>query len=310
MSKYLTPKILKRLEEKKRLLDKSRPLSTSLLERLREQITVEWTYNSNAIEGNTLTLKETKLVLEEGITVAGKSLREHFEATNHRDAILFLEKLVRSKKKIGEADVNQIHAIISKNIEKKFAGQYRKGQVRIIGAKKIPPNYLKVPKLMKDLYNWINNNPEKLHIVELAALAHYKFVAIHPYYDGNGRVARLLMNLILLRKGFPPAVVLRNDRKRYYNALQKADIGDFSLFVLLMSISCERSLDLYLRAIGEYGKEELEQLSKLAKKTPYSQEYLSLLARRGEIAAAKEGRVWLSSLKAIENYKKKRLRKK
>ncbi len=308
MAKYIDSKILKRIEEKKRLLDRSRPLPKSALDKLREQIITEWTYNSNAIEGSTLTLRETRLILEQGITVAGKSLREHFEATNHRDAILFLETLVK-KRKIKEDNILQIHQIISKNIEKEYAGKYREGQVRILGARKIPPNYLKIPGLMKESYLWINKNPEKLNIVELSSLAHYKFVAIHPFYDGNGRTARLLMNLILMQKGYPPVVILRNDRKRYYNALRKADGGDYKSFILLMAISIERALDLYLRAIKSGAKDELEPLSKLAKKTVYSQEYLSLLARQGKLAAAKEGRRWYSSLSAIKDYKEKRERK-
>lgn len=308
MAKYLNLKILKRIEEKKRVLDKSRPLPKSVLEKLREQIIVEWTYNSNAIEGNSLTLRETRLVLEQGITVAGKSLREHFEATNHRDAILFLEKLIK-KRGIKESDILKIHQIISRNIEKEFAGKYRKGLVRILGAKKLPPNYLKVPKLMKELYQWISKNPEKLTIIELAALVHYKFVAIHPYYDGNGRTARVLMNLLLMQKGYPAVVILRNDRKRYYNALHKADEGNYKLFVLLMAISVERSLDLYLRAIRDKAGERIELLSKLAKKTVYGQEYLSLLARQGKLAAVKEGRNWYSSLEAVKEYKEKRERR-
>ena len=308
MSKYFNPKILKRIKEKKRLLDKSRPLPKTVLEKLREQIIIEWTYNSNAIEGNSLTLRETKLVLEEGITVAGKSLREHFEATNHRDAILFLEKLVK-KRKIEEKDVLKIHQVILKNIEKEFAGKYRNGLVRILGAKKLPPNYLKVPKLMRELYQWVNKNPEKLNIIELASLVHYKFVAIHPYYDGNGRTARLLMNLLLMQKGYPAIIVLRNDRKRYYNALNKADEGDFRPFILLMAISIERSLDLYLRAVKHGRRNNLESLLELAKKTKYSQEYLSLLARQGKLSAVKDGRKWYSSLKAVRDYIKKRERK-
>lgn len=308
MPKYLNPKILKRIQEKKRLLDQSRPLPKAILEKLREQIIIEWTYNSNAIEGSTLTLRETKLILEQGITVSGKSLREHFEATNHRDAILFLEKLVR-KRGIKENDILKIHQLISKNIEEEYAGKYRQGQVRILGTQKLPPNYLKAPRLIKELFRQINKNPEKLNIIELAFLAHYQFVAIHPFYDGNGRTARLLMNLILMQKGYPAIVILRNDRKRYYNALRKADQGDMRPFALLMAISVERSLNLYLRALGNKTNEKLEPLSQLAKKTAYKQEYLSLLARQGKLSAAKEGRAWQSSLKAIKEYKQKRERK-
>lgn len=307
MAAYLKTKILRRLEEKKALLDRNRPLPKSALLKLREQMIVEWTYNSNAIEGNSLTLKETRLVLEQGITIAGKSLREHFEATNHREAIIFLETLLK-KKKIEERDIMALHAVISKNIEKEFAGRYRQGQVRILGASCIPPNYLKVPKLMAELTHWINHNPGKLHLVELAALAHYKFVEIHPFYDGNGRTSRLLMNLILMQRGYPPVVVLAADRQRYYNALAKADHGDYAPFINLMAQFVENSLDLYLSAIGK-AKGRLLPLSKLAPKTPYSLDYLSLLARRGEIAAEKRGKTWFSSLEAVKDYKKKRERK-
>lgn len=307
MTKYLKSKILQRLEEKKALLDKNRPLPKSALLKLREQMIVEWTYHSNAIEGNSLSLKETRLVLEHGITIAGKSLREHFEATNHREAIIFLETLLK-RKKIEEKDILNIHALILKNIEKEFAGRYRQGQVRILGASCIPPNYLKVPKLATELVSWINKNPEKLNLIELAALAHYKFVEIHPFYDGNGRTARLLMNLILMQKAYPPVVVPIGDRKRYYNALEKADHGDCIPFVNLMAQFAEHSLNLYLLAIGK-AAEHLWPLSKLAPKTPYGLDYLSLLARRGEISAEKRGKTWFSTLEAVNDYKKNRERK-
>ncbi|PJA62740.1 MAG: hypothetical protein CO161_04855, partial [Candidatus Portnoybacteria bacterium CG_4_9_14_3_um_filter_44_9] len=243
MARYLKSKILSRLEEKKAFLDKNQPLPKPVLLKLREQMIVEGTYNSNAIEGNTLTLKETRLILEEGLTIAGKSMREHFEATNHRDAILFLEKIIK-KHRIKEEDILAIHGLIMKNIEKETAGIYRRGQVRILGVPFLPPNYLKVPRLMDDLLEWISRNSEKLHLIELAALAHYRFVVIHPFYDGNGRTARLLMNLILMRGGYPFVIVLANDRKRYYNALAKADKGDFYPFINLMAQFVEKSLDL------------------------------------------------------------------
>lgn len=304
--KYLKSKILQRLEEKKDLLDKKRPLPKEVLLKLREQMLIEGTYNSNAIEGNTLTLKETRLVLETGITIAGKSLREHFEATNHRDAMIFLEGLVKNKG-IKENDILAIHAIILKDIEKELVGRYRHGQVRILGTRYLPPNYLKVSQLMKGLVHWTNRNPEKLHPVELASLAHYKLVAIHPFYDGNGRTARLLMNLILMQHGWPSAIVPFNERKRYFNSLEKADRGNYVLFINLMAQFIERSLDLYLVALGRLS-EELP-LVKLAKHTPYSVDYLSLLARQGELAATKKGKIWFSTLKSVREYQKRRERK-
>lgn len=307
MIKYLKPKISQRLKAKKAILDKNRPLPKSVLLKLREQMMVESTYNSNAIEGNTLTLKETRLVLEEGITIAGKSLREHFEVNNHRDAMIFLESLL-SKKEIKETDILAIHTIILKNIEKEFAGRYRHGQVRILGSKHLPPNYLKVPQLMDNLVSWINKNPEKLEPIELSILAHQQLAAIHPFYDGNGRTSRLLMNLILMKSGYPWTIVPVNDRKRYFDALGKADEGDYASFVNLMAQFIERSLNLYLAAIGRMEAEELP-LSRLADKTPYGANYLSLLARRGELAATKRGKVWFSTLEAIKNYQENRERK-
>jgi len=306
MARYLKSKILSRLEEKKAFLDKNQPLPKPVLLKLREQMIVEGTYNSNAIEGNTLTLKETRLILEEGLTIAGKSMREHFEATNHRDAILFLEKIIK-KHRIKEEDILAIHGLIMKNIEKETAGIYRRGQVRILGVPFLPPNYLKVPRLMDDLLEWISRNSEKLHLIELAALAHYRFVVIHPFYDGNGRTARLLMNLILMRGGYPFVIVLANDRKRYYNALAKADKGDFYPFINLMAQFVEKSLDLFLSAMGK--EESFVSLSQLAAKTSYSLDYLSLLSRRGELDATKRGKVWFSTLGAIQKYKNTRKRK-
>ncbi len=306
MAGCLSSEILARLRGDKHLLDESRPLPPALVAKLREQMIIEWTYNSNSIEGNRLTLRETRLVLEEGVTIGGKSLREHLEAVNHREAIFFLEKLTE-KSGIRGKDILKLHAIISMGIEEEFAGKYRTGQVRILGAVKLPPNYLKVPDLMVDLTRWINKNPERLNVVELAALAHYKLVAIHPFFDGNGRTARLLMNLILMQQGYPPAVVLRTDRKRYYNALYRADMGDPRPFVLLMAQSVSRSLEIYLEAAGKMtGK--VEALTELARGGPYSADYLALMARRGRLRAVKIGRAWFSTHEAIEEYRAGRKR--
>lgn len=304
---YLDPEIKKRLFQKKKILDQNRPFPKVILERLHEQFVIEWTYNSNAIEGNTLTLQETALVLREGITIHGKSLREHFEATNHKAAIFELENMVRSQKPFTEEMLLELHRIILTNISGQYAGAYRKENVRIIGARLIPPSPLKVPLLMKDFFSWLHKNPDRLDIIELSALAHYQFVAIHPFIDGNGRIARLLMNLLLMQKGFPPAVVLKNDRKKYYRALNKANMGNMKPFVFLMAQAIERSLGLYLEAIEPRTKpsdmqKEYISLQEATKHCPYSQEYLSFLARTGKIHAIKKDRNWYTTVESLKHY--------
>lgn len=296
----LDPKILQRILDKKKLLDKKRPLSASVLRHLKEYFSIEWTYNSNAIEGNSLTLNETQLVLKEGITIKGKSLNEHFEAKNHEKAIQHLDQIVSSKYQIIEEDILHLHALVLDGIEEEFAGRYRNGQVRILGANFIPPNALKVSEFMQKLVQNINQNPDNLDIISHVAKAHHQFVWIHPFFDGNGRTARLITNLWLMKYGFPPAVILKNDRKKYYDALNKANKGDFAKLKLLIAQTIERSLDMYLETIGE--KEKYRLLSELASETPYSQEYLSLLARQGKIDAYKESRNWYSTLEAIHVY--------
>lgn len=298
----MTKKILERIAAKKQQLATQRPLPQAALLRLRSELAIEWTYNSNAIEGNTLTLQETRLVLEQGITIKGKNLREHFEAKNHEKAIYFVEELARPEYVLDEDDIFRIHSLVLENIESEFAGRYRNGQVRILGANFIPPNYLKVNSLMKELVAYTNDNPDGLEQVELIAKFHHKFVWIHPFFDGNGRTARLLMNLLFLKAGYPPAIVLKNNREKYYRSLNQANNGSYNEFILLIAQALERSLDLYLESSGALGDNEYVPLSVLAKKFPYSQEYLSLLARQGKIGAHKKGRNWLATEKSISDY--------
>ncbi|MCF7906146.1 Fic family protein [Candidatus Gracilibacteria bacterium] len=296
--------ILQRIQKKKKKLDQLRPLPASILEKLKHDLSLEWTYNSNAIEGNTLTLQETRLVLEEGITIKGKSLREHFEAKNHEKAIEYLEEFVQTKEVITESQILEIHKLVLDGIEEDFAGRYRNGQVRIMGANFIPPSAQKVPDLIVQFVEDIKNSKQG-NILERATFSHHRFVWIHPFFDGNGRTARLLMNILFMQAGYPPAVILRNDRKKYYEALNQANKGDYAKLELLVGQALERSLDMYLSAFQTQTKEETYQLlSYLAPHTPYSAEYLGLLARRGSIDAYKDGRNWLSTLKAVKEYKK------
>jgi Fic family protein len=298
----MTQKILERIEIKKKQIAKLRPLPQAALKRLKSELAIEWTYNSNAIEGNTLTLQETRLVLEQGITIKGRNLREHFEAKNHEKAIHFVEELARPKYTLNEKDIFSIHRLVLENIESEFAGRYRNGQVRILGANFIPPNFVKVSALMKELVIYTNDNPDKVNQVELISRFHHRFVWIHPFFDGNGRTARLLMNLLFLKFGYPPAIILKNNRKQYYRSLNQAKQGDYKEFVLLIAQALERSLDLYLESCGALGGNEYVPLSVLAKKYPYSQEYLSLLARQGKIDAHKKARNWLATEKSISDY--------
>ena len=303
-------RIYQKIIEKKRRLDNLRPLSPALVNRLREQVVIEWTYNSNAIEGTSLSLKETELIIEHGLTIKGKPLKEHFEAINHKDAILFLEELIKKgKSRIDGLLIRQIHQCILKEIDKKNAGRYREVQIKITGSKHTPPLPSIIPSKMRDFGRWLKNPKNKSNLIDYAAIAHFKIVDIHPFIDGNGRTARLLMNLILMEKGFPPTVILKTDRAGYYRTLELAHQGELKPFVDFIGRNVERSLTWYLDAVTpEKQKKQGEKwqlLSSLAKRRPYSQEYLSLLARRGKIEAVKKGRNWYSNLKAISQYQRK-----
>ena len=303
-------KYLERIADKKSQLDALRPFPAAALKNIKESLTMEWTYNSNSIEGNTLTLQETKMVIEEGFTIKGKSLREHFEAVNHHDAIDFVESLVSSNYILTDKDILTIHGMVLQKIEKEFAGRYRNAGVRISGANFIPPNALKIDGLMTDLIEWLNNKTVKINSIVKAAVFHHRFVWIHPFFDGNGRTVRLVFNLYLMKLGFPPAIILKNDRKKYYDALNKANNGDYSKIVLLVMQALERSIDIYLSNLNNT-YDDYQPISSIVSEPDvhYGQEYVSLLARQGKIDAFKEGKNWYTSKDALNNYIEKRERK-
>ena len=298
--------VVNRLEGKKKKLDAARPLPDAALRNIREALSIEWTYNSNAIEGNSLTLRETQMVLEDGITISGKSLREHFEAKNHETALKHLYALAQEAMPLRSSEILTLHSYVLRSIEDDFAGRLRTGGVRIAGANFIPPNARKVPDLLDALISYTNTNPDNLSAIELAAVFHHQFVHIHPFFDGNGRTVRLVMNLLLMRAGYPPAIILKNDRKKYYEALNQANKGNYEKLMLLMCQAAERSLNIYLGALPN--ADEYLPISNLVEEeaVPYGQEYLSLLARRGKIDAHKEGRVWYTSKEAIARYMQKK----
>ena len=298
-----------RLYEKLAVLQKSRPLPSIALLKIKESLTIEWTYNSNSIEGNTLTLRETQMVLQEGITVKGKSLQEHFEAKNHEKAIDYLYTLVNPKYTLRSIDILSLHALVLRMIEDDFAGRIRNGGVRITGANFVLPNATKVSDLLDELIDFINTNPLQMNDIELATVFHHRLVWIHPFFDGNGRTVRLAMNLLLMRKGFPPAIILKNDRKKYYEALNQANQGNYQKLILLMSQALERTLNIYISSLPD-NDYDFQEISNIVSEpdSPYGQEYISLLARQGKIDAHKEGRNWFTTKKAIEDYMANRKR--
>lgn len=232
----------------KRELDSKRPIPKETLKSLKESINLEWTYNSNGIEGNTLTLRETQVVLE-GITVGGKSIKEHLEAINHEKAILFLDDLVKDNEPISEWNIKNIHQLILKDIDNENAGRYRKENVTIKGATHIPPDYLKVPELMEKLILTYNTWNEYHPIIQ-AALLHGELVKIHPFVDGNGRTSRLLMNLDLMNSGYNPVIIKKESRLKYYEALDKAHTtGNYTDFVKLVTKLEIEMLKKYLELI-------------------------------------------------------------
>lgn len=237
------------IDKKKVELDKKRPLSPNTVKSLREKLLLDWTYNSNAIEGNTLTLIETKVVLE-GITIGGKSMREHLEVINHKEAILMVEDIVKSKQLLSERQIKDIHGLVLRGINDKYAGKYRDEDVIIAGAEHMPPNYMILNDEMEDFIKWYFNEGVKLHPVERAAKVHVDFVKIHPFIDGNGRTARLLLNLELMKDGFPPIIIRNENRNEYYNVLDTAHTkGDYRGFYQLVVKELTNSLDLYLRLL-------------------------------------------------------------
>ncbi len=223
-----------KVDNMKKELDSKRPFPKEMLRTLKESINLEWTYNSNGIEGNTLTLKETQVVLE-GITVGGKTLKEHLEAINHEKAIIYLDDLVKEKNPITEWNIKNIHRLVLKDIDDKNAGRYRTENVMIKGAVHVPPDYLKVPELMEKLivnyHSWSSYHP-----IIRAALLHGELVKIHPFVDGNGRTSRLLMNLDLMNHGFNPVIIKKEDRLTYYEVLDKSHTtGNYTDFIKLIT---------------------------------------------------------------------------
>lgn len=222
-----------------------RPLDPSFLKQMKEYYRVGLTYSSNAIEGNSLTESETKIVLEEGITVGGKPLKDHYEAIGHGEAYDLLYNLA-TKKEVLEEDIKALHRIFYRRIDEANAGVYRKTRVIITGSKYPLPSPENIPDLMQKFESGLQAQRKGIHPVEFAARAHKEFVFIHPFVDGNGRVARLLMNLILLQDGLNIAIIPPVMRRDYIEALEKAHRDDKPFVELIARMVRETQQD-YLR---------------------------------------------------------------
>lgn len=295
--------LIERINSKKEQLDGHRPLPAYALNSLRQSLRTEFSHHSTAIEGNSLTLSETRLVLEDGLTVKGKLLKEHFEVHNHHEALKYVESLAQKNAPISSKHLHEIHGMLLQKIEKEFSGRFRNMGVRITGANFTPPNALKVPELVDALLEEVECMVSWVHPVVKAAYFHHRFVWIHPYFDGNGRTARLATALLLMQAGYPPAFILVQDRKRYYAALNAANTGNYEPFIRMMLLATERSLDLYL-AVLEDRTDDFLPLQQLVEEpgVPYGADYLGLMARRGKLAAYKEGKTWYSSKSAVQAY--------
>lgn len=237
--------VFKEIDALQQEINSYRPLSTDFLKQIREYYKIGLTYSSNALEGNTLTESETKIVLEEGITIGGKPLKDHFEAIGHAEAYNFLYTLVNNSM-VREEDIQQLHQLFYYRIDEKNAGKYRRSKAIITGSKYPLPKPEEIALLMKKLIPHIDKFRKNNHPVKAAALAHKEFVFIHPFIDGNGRTARLLMNLILLQSQYTIAVIPPITRREYIDALELAHTNDQDFITFIARMVKETQKD-YLR---------------------------------------------------------------
>jgi Fic family protein len=296
-------RLMARLTSKKATLDRYRPLSHSTAQRLHDDLRLLLTYHSNAIEGNTLSLRETQIVLEEGVTIDGHPLREYLEATNHAHAFDALSSLITQP--INIEAILHLHRLVTGHIlDEDQAGHFRRVPVYIRGAKLTPPPARDVPALMQQWVDWVNGKEgQQYEPVTRATIAHHGFEALHAFTDGNGRVGRLLLNLMLMQAGYPPALLLREWRTRYIQALGTADAGNYTSLLGIIGLAVEQSLDLYLQACeAAAAQEEYRTLAELAVQFSMDADYLGLLARQGRLDAIKRSSRWYATAEAVQRY--------
>lgn len=249
---YNDEKIIKQIDKLKKQLDTLRPLPKEQLENLDEYFRIQYTYDSNRIEGNTLTLQETALVVDKGITISGKSVHEHLEAINHSEAVELIADLVQNKTDLTEYILKQLHGLILRGINKTNAGKYRSVNVMISGSTHKPPEPFMLNKLMEDYFMFYELNKKTMHPVLLSAEMHERLVTIHPFIDGNGRTSRLIMNLILMQHGFPITNISGDKKNRlsYYNSLETAQVENNKIkFYDFISDAVFNSLNEFLKIV-------------------------------------------------------------
>lgn len=239
---------LRKIDLLKTKIDTHRPMDAHLLKQLREYFRIGMAYSSNALEGNSLTETETKIVIEDGITIGGKPVKDHLEALGHSEAYDLLFSLAKCQD-ITEANIKELHRLFYYRIDESQAGKYRKQKVIITGTDFIPPAPEKIADLMKTFVNDLPSKREKNHPVEFAAIIHKELVTIHPFIDGNGRAARLLMNLALLQSGYPVAIIPPVLRREYLDTLNKTHKNDDRPFINLIAGVCYESAKEYLRLL-------------------------------------------------------------
>jgi Fic family protein len=299
----LDPRLARRLAEKKAALDGYRPLTPHIVRRLHDDLRILLTYHSNAIEGNTLSLRETQLIIEHGVTVGGHTLREYLEATNHAEAFSELITLADARTPITVETILELHRLTMATILDD-AGRFRRTAVSIRGARLTPPPASQVPSLIAEWATWITGEGEQYPPIVRAAIAHHGFEAVHPFEDGNGRTGRLLLNLMLMRAEYPPALLLRDWRLGYIQALSSADSGSYQALANLIGRAVEGGLDLYLAACEAEPDSEYLKLDELARRTGYAAPHLGWLIRQGRLEAVKRGGRWYSTVAAVERYRR------
>ena len=244
----MTTPVLKKIDALKAKIDAHRPLDAHMLKQVREYFRIGMAYSSNALEGNSLTETETKIVIEDGITIGGKPVRDHLEAFGHSEAYDLLFRLAKNQE-ITEANVKELHRLFYYRIDAKQAGKYRKSRVIITGTDFIPPAPERIPDLMESFIAGLSEARAKHHPVEFCAIIHKELVTIHPFIDGNGRAARLLMNLALLQAGYPLAIIPPILRRDYLDTLNKTHKGNDGPFITFIAGVCYESTKEYLRLL-------------------------------------------------------------
>ncbi len=298
----LDPRLARRLDDKRATLDMYRPLPPHIVRRLHDELRVLLTYHSTGIEGNTLDLGETQLVIAEGITIGGHSLKEHLEATNHAEAYDMLNTLVDKTGPLTDEHIFALHRLVLDKLHPE-AGQWRKGTVSLTKSRHRPPHPQQVPGLMAEWLAWLRSDAAQYHPILRAAIAHHQFVAIHPFMDANGRVGRLILNLLLMRDGFAPALLLREQRLQYIRALAQADGGDYGALANVIGRAVERGLQVYLDACTAAPEDEYLPLADLAETTGLTKEHLGWLIRQGRLPGTKRGGRWYATIAAVETYR-------